>query len=67
MDEINTELNEYKDNAYLDKENSNRNEIYIILELDLEKYDLTESNKVNQIEQFKDYYDKITENIKNRV
>jgi hypothetical protein len=64
MDEIDVELKEYKDNAYLDKQNSNRNEIYIVLELDPAKYDLTESNKVNQIEEFKDYYDKVTKDIK---
>jgi hypothetical protein len=64
MDEIDVELKEYKDKAYLDKQNSNRNEIYIVLELDPAKYDLTESNKVNQIEEFKDYYDKVTKDIK---
>lgn len=64
MDEIDVELKEYKDKAYVDKQNSNRNEIYIVLELDKSKYNLTETNKVNQIEEFKGYYDKVTEDIK---
>jgi hypothetical protein len=64
MHEIDVELKEYKDKAYVDKQNSNRNEIYIDLELDESKYNLTETNKVNQIEEFKGYYDKVTEDIK---
>lgn len=64
IDEINAELKEYKDSAYIDKDNSNRNEIYIVLKLDPSKYNLTESNKVLQIENFKGYYDKVREKIK---
>ena len=60
MDEIDIEIKEYKDKAYVDKQNSNRNEIYIVLELDPSKYNLTESNKVDQIEEFKKYYDNAT-------
>lgn len=57
-------LKDYKDTAWIDKEHSNRNEIYIILELDPSKYNLTETSKVDRIEELKDYYDKITENLK---
>ncbi|MGB9936980.1 MAG: hypothetical protein ACPK7O_04620 [Methanobacterium sp.] len=65
--EIDVNLNGYKDKVYVDKEASNRNEIYVILELDPSKYELTESNKVDQIEEFKAYYDNVTENIKDNV
>jgi hypothetical protein len=64
MHERDVDLKEYKDKAYVDKQNSNRNEIYIVLELDKSKYNLTETNKDNQIEEFKGYYDKVTEDIK---
>lgn len=64
MDEIDVKLKDYKDKSWIDKEHSNRNEIYIMLELDPSKYKLTETFKVDRIEELKDYYDKITENIK---
>jgi hypothetical protein len=64
MDEIDVKLKDYKDKAWINKEHSNRNEIYIMLELDTSKYKLTETFKVDRIEELKDYYDKITENIK---
>lgn len=67
MDEIDAELRHYKDKSYIEKQNSNRNEIYIMLVLDTSKYDLTESNKVIQIEEFKAFYDNATENIKSRI
>ena len=44
MDEINAELKELKDKAYIDKENSNRNEIYYLRSW-FKKYDLTDKIK----------------------
>ena len=44
MDEIDAKLKDYKDKTWIDKENSNRNEIYIMLELDPSKYELTETS-----------------------
>ncbi|MGF7118287.1 hypothetical protein [Methanobacterium oryzae] len=64
MDEIDVKLKDYKDTTWIDKEHSNSNEIYIILELDPSKYKLTETSKVDRIEELKDYYDKITKDMK---
>lgn len=63
MDEINVELKEYKDNTYVDIQSSNRKKIYNF-EAWSSKYNLTKSNKVNQIEESKYYYDKVTNDIK---
>lgn len=67
IDEIDVKLEGYKDKVYIDKDSSNRNEIYVILELDPSKYELTESNKVNQIEELKDYYDIVTKDIRENI
>lgn len=63
MDEINVKLKNYNEKAWIDKEHSSRNEIYVMLELDPSKHELTETYKVDKIEGFKGYYDKLIENI----
>lgn len=64
MDDIDKRLKDYNEKTWIDKEHSNRNEIYVMLELDPSKHELTETYKVEKIEAFKDYYDKITEEVK---
>ncbi len=64
MDDMDTRLKNYKEKAWIDKEHSSRNEIYVMLELNPSKHELTETYKVDEIEDFKGYYDKIIEEIK---
>ena len=64
MDDIDERLKKCSEKAWIDKEYSNRNEIYVMMELDYSKHKLTETYKVDKIEMFNECYDKIIENIK---
>jgi len=64
VDDMDSRLKKCSEKAWIDKEYSNRNEIYVMLELDPSKHELTETYKVDEIESFRGCYDKITENIK---